>query len=144
MRRAVLTAALLLAGCGGGGAKGGDKAVYQRAGDRICTDYRAAIAKLGQPAKITDLGPYISNAMPILQRTVSRIEKLDPPSDLRDEYATFRDAASQTVVRAQAMRAAAEKADAPEVQRLLKEAAQASARRKDLARAAGLQACASL
>ena len=144
MRGAALAAAaLLLAGCGGGD-KGGDKAAYQRAGDRICASYKTAIAKLGQPQQVSEIGPFITSAMPILRRTVGQIEKLDPPSDLRDQYATFREAARQAVDRAEATQKAAEAADSAEVQRLLGEAARASARRKGLARAAGLQACANL
>lgn len=147
MRRAAggLAALVLLAGCGGdSNGKGGDRATYQRDGDAICRDYRSAIARLGQPLKASELGPYITKAMPVLSRTVARIDKLDPPGDLADEYAAFRDAADQTVGRARALRAAASRADAPEVQRLLKEAAAASQRRKGLAQAADLQECASL
>ena len=145
MRRAGLLALVVLAGCGGGGGgAGGDRATYERDGDAICRDYRTAIARLGQPLKVSELGPYITKAMPVLTRTVARIEKLDPPSDLADEFATFRDAARETMGRARALRAAASKADGPEVQRLLKEAAAASTRRKGLAQAAGLKECASL
>lgn len=145
MRRAAgLLALVVLAGCGGGNGGGGDRATYQRDGDAICRDYRTAIARLGQPLKVSEVGPYITKAMPVLTRTVTRIERLDPPSDLAGAYATFRDAAHETVGRARALRDAAGKADAPEVQRLLKEAAAASQRRQGLAEAAGLKECASL
>lgn len=145
MRPALAVLALAgLAGCGGGGDKGGDPAAYRKAGDAICTDYQAAIAKLGQPAKLTEIGPYIEKALPVLTSTVERIGRLDPPSDLRDEYETFRDAARQTVDRAEALRKAAGEANADEVQRLLDEAAQASRRRVGLARDAGLEACAQI
>lgn len=140
MKRALALTALLLVGCGGGD-KGGDKATYEKDGQAICADYRTAIARLGQPTTVTELGPYIAKAMPVLTRTVRRLERLDPPSDLAGEYAAFRDAARQTVDRARALRDAAAKADGPEVQRLLKEAAQASRRRDALAKAAGLEAC---
>jgi hypothetical protein len=140
VRRAGLVALVVLAGCGGD--DGGDRATYEKDGQAICTDYRTAIARLGQPTTVQQIGPYLAKAMPVLSRTVGRIERLDPPSDLAEEFEAFRDAARQTVGRARALRAAAEQADAPEVQRLLKEAAQASRRRVGLARAAGLEECA--
>jgi GAF domain-containing protein len=143
MRRLLAVGLVTLAGCGGDG-EGGDAGAYRSSGDAICTDYRAAIAKLGAPTKVTEIGPYIEKALPVLTRTVARVEKLDPPSDLRDAFETFRDAAGQTLQRAEALRDAAQAADADEVQRLLAEATAATERRKDLARAAGLDACADL
>lgn len=146
MRRAIAVAALaalLPAGCGGGD-PGGDPDKYAKDGDAICADYRVAIARLGQPTRLSEIGPYISDAMPVLTRTVARIERLDPPGDLRDAYDEFRDAARQTVDRAKALRDAASRADSDEVQRLLKEASAASQKRKALAESAGLKECASL
>jgi hypothetical protein len=140
----LLLSLVVMAGCGGGDEKGGDPAAYRTTGDKICTDYQAAISKLGQPKGLTQIGPYIAKALPVLTRTVDRIEKLDPPGDLRDAYETFRDAARKTVDRAQALRTAAEDADADTVQRLLAEAAEASAKRKELAADAGLEACAEI
>jgi hypothetical protein len=132
----------VLAGCGSD--SGGDKATYVKAGDGICTSYANAIAKLGQPDTLTDIGPYVAKAMPILQRTVARIEKLDPPSDLKGGYEKFRDAAKATVDRANRLRAAAAAGDTVEVKALLAEAAKASSTRVELAKDAGLQACAKL
>jgi len=135
-------ALVVLAGCGGD--EGGDAATYERGGDAICADYRAEIAKLGQPTQVEEVGAYIAQALPVLTRTVERIEKLDPPTKLRDDYETFRDAARQTVDRANALRSAADAANADEVQRLLAEATKASERRRELARSAGLEACAEI
>lgn len=142
MRRAFLGTLVFLAGCAGN--QGGDAAVYERDGNAICTKYEAAIGELGQPTQVQEVGPYIAQALPVLTRTVERIEKLDPPGDLREEFEAFRDAARQTVDRATALRSAAEAADADEVQRLLAEAARAGERRVDLARSAGLDACANI
>lgn len=142
MRRAVLVTLVLLAGCGGD--EGGDPAAYERDGTTICTEYEAAIDKLGQPTQVEEVGPYIAQALPLLTRAVERIEKLEPPGDRSEEYEAFRDAARQTVDRATALRSAAEAADAEGVQALLREATQAGERRADLAREAGLDACADI
>lgn len=144
MKRAGVVALAALAGCGGGEGEGGDPKTYRTTGDAICRDYQAAIGKLGQPAKVTEIGPYIEKALPVLTRTVARIEKLDPPGELGEEFAEFREAARATVGRAEAIRAAAAGSDGDEVQRLLAEAAKASERRRTLAGDAGLEACAEI
>jgi hypothetical protein len=140
-RAAALVCLAFVAGCGD---EGGDKATYVKAGDEICTAYANDIAKLGQPDTLTEIGPYVTKAMPVLQRAVGRLEKLDPPSDLRDAYDKFRDTARATVDRADRLREAAAAGDSVEVESLLAEAAKASAARAGLARDAGLEACAKL
>jgi hypothetical protein len=143
VRRAALgaCAAVLLAGCGSSGPHL-PKDVYVRRADTICRRYQAAIAKLGQPTKISEIGPFIGKALPVLSRTVDQLGKLAPPEGLDSQFADFIAAARATVSRAQALRDAAAKADGASVQRLLKEAAKASARRTSLAHAADLDACA--
>ena len=142
MRRlAALAALVLVAGCG---SSGGNKAVYVKTGDETCNAYANDIAKLGQPETLTQIGPYLAKAMPLLERVAARLEKLDPPSDLADAYKKFRDAARATVDRATRLRAAAQDGDTAEVKALLAEAAKASADRATLAKAAGLEACAKL
>jgi hypothetical protein len=143
VRRAGLVALALLAGCGGGD-KGGDKAAYVRQGDAICARYAKAIAKLGQPTTLGAIGTFITSAMPVLTRTVGEVEKLDPPSELSDEFGKFRDAARAAVDRAQRLRNAAEAGDSTQVKALLAEAAKASKVRVGLAKDAGLQTCAQL
>lgn len=141
-RAAAAAAAMLLAGCGGG--EGGDRGIYERMAAAICTDYASAIARLGQPTRFDDIGRYLDDAMPVLTRAVERIERLEPPRDLAEEFDAFREHARETVERAQALRSAARRADSTEVQRLLTEAAAARRQRAELARAAGLERCASL
>ena len=142
MRRAA--AVLCLAALAGCGDSGGDKATYVKAGNGVCTTYANEIAKLGQPDTLTEIGPYLARAMPVLERAVGKLEKLDPPSDLKDGYEKFRDAASATVQRANDLRRAAAAGDTVEVEALLAEAAKASSARAELAKAAGLRACAKL
>ena len=145
MRRfcAALATAALLAGCGGSG-NGAGKDKYVKAGDAICAGYQAAIAKLGQPSTLGEVGPFITKALPVLQKTVTALGRLKPPDDLSDEYAKFIDAARQAAGRATALRDAALKSDAAEVQRLLREAVAASKARVPLAHAAGLETCAKI
>jgi hypothetical protein len=142
MRRAVAIVALLLAGCGGSSGPHMSKAAYVKRGDAICARYTKAISRLGTPTKITQIGPFIGQALPVLQQTVRQLGRLAPPSDLESEYGKFMDAARGTVSRATALRSAAANADSNEVQRLLHEATAASAQRAALAHAAGLDACA--
>ncbi|MCW2967355.1 MAG: hypothetical protein JWM71_1127, partial [Solirubrobacteraceae bacterium] len=142
VRRAALVGVLVLAGCGSGGGPHLSAAAYKSRGDAICSRYQAAIARLGQPAKITDIGPFIKRALPILQHTVTSLGAIHPPSDRETQFGKFLAAARATVARAKALRDAAAKADAPTVQSLLAAATKASAPRAALAHAAGLDACA--
>jgi len=141
VRRAALLAAVVLAGCGSSGPHL-PRAVYVKRATGICTTYRHEISRLGQPTKISDIGPFIAHALPVLQRTVDRLGRLAPPADLESQFGKFMDAARATVGRAQALRDAASRADAQQVQRLLRQAAAASGQRVRLAQAAGLPACA--
>jgi len=137
----VLVGLAVLAGCGDSGPHL-PKAEYVRRGDAICARYKATISKLGQPRKLDEVGPYIANALPPLERTVRDLGKLAPPSDLESGFGKFMDAVRATLTRAKAIRTAAAKADGLEVERLLKEASRASKDRAALAKAAGLKTCA--
>jgi hypothetical protein len=140
-RAALLVALTALAGCGSSGPHL-SQAAYIRQGNAICSHYETAIHGLSQPAKITDLGRFITQALPILQRTVTRLGRLRPPSERADAFGKFLAAARATVTRAKALRDAAAKADGPAVQSALHQATRASGPRAGLARAAGLAACA--
>ena len=142
MRRASLAiAAAVLAGCGSGGPHL-PKDVYQRRADTICRRYQAEIAKLGQPTKLAEIGPFIQKALPVLDRTVHDLGRLAAPEGLDSQFGKFMDAARATVARARARRDAASNADGAEVQRILREAAKASSQRAALAKAAQLPGCA--
>lgn len=141
-RRAALALVVVLAaGCGSGGSHL-SKADYTRRATAICQGYEGAIAKLGQPTRITDIGPFIAKALPELTKTVEALGKLAPPASLQSQFDKFMAAARATVARAKALRDAAAAADGNEVQRLLKDAATATGTRVALAQAAGLGACA--
>jgi hypothetical protein len=140
-RAGVALVAVLVAGCGSSGPHL-SKAEYTSRATAICQRYQGAIVKLGQPTRITDIGPFIAKALPELTKTVDALGKLAPPESLQSEYEKFMAAARATVARAKALRDAAAAADGSEVQRLLKDAAKATSARVALADAAGLGACA--
>lgn len=144
MRRwaALVVAAAVLAGCGGGSGPHLSEAAYQQRGAAVCGHYDKAIRALGQPTKLTQIGPFITRAMPILSRTVTQLGAIHPPAARADDFGRFLAAARGTVARARSLRAAAAKADGPAVERLLKEAARATGARDRLAQRAGLPACA--
>lgn len=144
MRRAVAlvlaVTAVPAAGCGSSGPHQ-PRAQYERRGDAICSRYTAAIGRLGRPAKLSDLGPYITKAVPLLSRTVGQLERLAPPDGGDDAHERFLEAARATLSRARDLRAAARRADGDAVQRLLGDAAKRSGELARAARATGLDAC---
>lgn len=141
MRRAAVVLTLALAGCGSSGPHL-SKAEYVRRADAICGRYQAAITRLGQPTKISEIGPYIAKALPALSKAVDDLGRLAPPSDLESQFRKFMGAARDTVTRAKALRAAASAADGNQVQRLLNAAAKAGSGRTALAHAAAIDGCA--
>lgn len=138
----VVLAAVVLAACGRSAGPQQPRAQYERRGNAICARYTKAIGELGQPAKLSDLGPYITKAVPLLARTVGELGRLAPPEGGDAANARFLGAARAALARARALRAAAGQADGAEVQRLLGEAARQSGTLARAARATGLDACA--
>jgi hypothetical protein len=133
---------LVLAGCGDGGAPRLSRAEYQRRGNVICTDYSAAIHRLGKAHALTDIAPFIRDALPVLSRAVVRLGRLRPPRALDGAFADFLGAMRATQRRDVALRDAAQKANGEAVQQLLDDAASSGQRTAALARRAGLDACA--
>jgi hypothetical protein len=138
---AALCVAAAATGCGSGGPHL-SKAAYLRRGEAICRDYARQLRALGTPDQLSQIAPYIASALPLLARTVDRLGRLRPPPDYQGSFDAYLKAIRATRQRAFALRDAAARADAAEVQSLLSDAARSSGQTSSLARRAGLSACA--
>jgi hypothetical protein len=139
---AAALAAALLAGCGGDdGPPRLAKAEYERRGTVICSDYRAALKKLGTPTQVSQFGDYIGRALPLLDRAVARLGRLRPPQERDEAFQSYLTGLRATRRRAVDLRSAAGKADAATVERLLEQAADTRGLIDGQARKAGLAAC---
>jgi len=104
VRRALLlSACLALASCGSGGQRLSKKEYAKRA-DAVCARYKREQPTLANPANVTvkqvaDLG---SRTLPLLDRTIAQLRKLEPPKDeqrLADQWLSALDRSRQDAAR---------------------------------------------
>ena len=87
----VLALTVAAAGCGGGGggSKSLTKAEYGSKLNQICKDYNAKVKEIGQPASIEELGTKGGKLLTEFEKAISKAEKLEPPSELKDTADKF-------------------------------------------------------
>lgn len=77
----LVTALLVLAGCGGGG--GGGKRLsrqeFDSKGNAICAKYNEKQKSVARPKSINDLGPALRKLLPLARQQLSELKKLNPP-----------------------------------------------------------------
>ena len=86
---AVLGAAALIAGCGGGGSDSLSADEFREQADAICAEGDEATDALTTPTTADQVLPFLQTGLPISDEQRDRIAELDPPDDLQ---ATFDEA----------------------------------------------------
>ena len=86
---AVLGAAALIAGCGGGGSDSLSADEFREQADAICADGDEATDALTAPTTPEQILPFLQTGLPISDEQRERIAALDPPDELQ---ATFDEA----------------------------------------------------
>lgn len=82
-------AAVVAAGCGGGGSKTLSKADYGTQLNQICTDYNAKQKEIGEPASLADVADKGPKILDEFDKAISKAEKLKAPDEIkatRDEF----------------------------------------------------------
>jgi len=74
-------AIVVLAGCGGGGAKRLSRTEYASRADAICGKYNQQTKALANPANLSDLAKVADKTIPILDSALGDLRKLKPPTD---------------------------------------------------------------
>jgi hypothetical protein len=140
---AVIGAAALIAGCGGGDSDAPSAEEFRQQADAICADANARLGALEEPASAAEILPYLQAGLPIQEDEIARIRELEAPEDLQP---TLDGAADLLQQRQEAIQAAADRIAGgedpaavidevdPEIQRLRDEARAA-------ARELGLTVC---
>jgi hypothetical protein len=146
MRRAALIAfvVFVLAGCGGGG--GGSsrlsRSEFDAKANSICDSYQKKINDVPQPKNATDIPSYIDKVLPIVEEGTSKLDDLEPPTDMQAKVDAWMTIQKAQVDQAKRLKAAAEKGDFKTVTNIANQADASNKRGNDLAREIGATSCA--
>ena len=87
----VALAAVVAAGCGGGGSKTLSKADYGTQLNQICTDYNAKQKEIGTPTSIAEVATKGPKLLDEFDKAIAKADKLKAPDEIkatRDEFFT--------------------------------------------------------
>lgn len=136
----VAGAALVAAGCGGGGRLSREE--YAKRADAICTKYNAKLEALARPTGISALPAYVDQALPLARKGDGELRALKPPKDEEQTAKEWLDQNDSVVGSMERLRDAAKKGDRAGIQTALNEATSANRTANGLARRLGLEVCA--
>jgi hypothetical protein len=74
-------------GCGSDG--GLSKAAYLARADAICTATNARLLALGPPRSVEQFGPFAEEAVPVLERGLTRLRGLEAPDEIAARLGDF-------------------------------------------------------
>ena len=136
-----LLAAVLVAGCGGGGGSRLSRADYAKQADKICSTYNAKLNALPQPKSQAELSAFVGKAVPLVSDASDRLGELKPPQD-EQRIADAWNRANSDIVRAlERLRDAAKAKDNAKMQTALADGNKANSRANTLAKTLGMNAC---
>src|SRR4051794_22246985 len=103
---AILGAAGLIAGCGGGSSDSSSADDFRQQADQICADANTRLEAVPKPATNAQILTSLQAALPIQADELAKIRALDPPDDLQADFDEATDLLQQ---RKDAIQAAADK-----------------------------------
>ena len=141
----VLLAAVLLAGCTGGGGEPEVRLTaddWMRQADRICAEYEGRLDRLAQADDLEGLARMAAEAEPIAEEGLDALRRLEPPEELEERADEWLARNAENVRAIGELRAAAEAGDETRVQELASAAVDNEAAADRLASELGLEDCA--
>ncbi len=85
----VALAAVLAAGCGGGGSKTLSKEEYGTQLNQICADYNAKVKEIGEPNTVSELADKGPQLVDEFDKAIGKAEKLKAPDELKSTSDQF-------------------------------------------------------
>jgi hypothetical protein len=139
----LVTAVLVVAGCGGRGGGRLSKEDYAKQADAICAKYNRKIQALGAPKSLADLPGFAAKALKLTRQGNDELKGLQPPKSEEQtakEWIAHNDLVAKAVAD---LRDAAKKNDRAEIRSALRRGQAANRTANALARDLGLRVCAS-
>ena len=136
-----LLAAVLVAGCGGGGGSRLSRADYAKQADKICSTYNAKLNALPQPKSQAELSAFVGKAVPLVSDASDRLAELKPPQDEQRIADSWNQANSDIVRALERLRDAAKAKNNAKMQTALADGNKANSRANTLAKTLGMNAC---
>ncbi|MDQ3822073.1 MAG: hypothetical protein M3321_02395 [Actinomycetota bacterium] len=137
----VALAALVAAGCGGGGGDRLSRAEFVAQADAICRKYEARLEALGQPQDVSELRSFADRALPIARDGRDELGELNPPEELEEDYDAWLERGDEAIEMVERLRDASEDGDRAEIQRIAQDAQRIDAESNRLARDLGFEQC---
>lgn len=134
------TAALLLAGCGGGD-KPLTKAEFVSQGNKVCADLNAKVAKIPEPTSIDDLPAYADQLDGVYDQLISGLGDLTPPKDLKSDFTKLKDSAKDAQGTVGELKDAAKAKDQQKITQVTDKASAQDKASDALANKLGLKTC---
>jgi hypothetical protein len=103
---AVLGAAALIAGCGGGSSDSSSADDFRQQADQVCADANERLAAVPEPTSNAQILDTLQAGLPIQADELAKLKALDPPDDLQADFDQAVDLLQQ---RQDAIQAAADK-----------------------------------
>jgi hypothetical protein len=137
-----LTAAFVVAGCGGDGG-GGELSTeeFRQEADRICKEFEGKLNDVEPPTSPDDIQRFVNEAVPVIEDGTNQLNSLDPPSEFQDEWDRISEINEENLDTIRAVRDALENEDLEEATRLMEEAGGNEDEADQLARDIGLTEC---
>ncbi|MBJ7331311.1 MAG: hypothetical protein JHC95_15570 [Solirubrobacteraceae bacterium] len=136
----LLTCAVALAACGGGGGLSEDE--YRSEANAACGTFQTAVRDFTQPDDVAAIPAYAERAQGLLKVVVEKLRGLDAPSDLSANHDELTELSDQSVAALGALADAAKAGQQAEIQAALERASAIDDRTNEVARALGVDACA--
>jgi hypothetical protein len=119
-RAAALSLGVLLAACGGGGARL-SKSTFDARADGVCRKYTSKIDAVPGPKNISQVSAYVDLVKPYIERGVDEIAHLRPPAGLQHLYDRWISSQREALKLADRLRSAAERNDVVGVNAVIKQ-----------------------
>jgi hypothetical protein len=134
-----VTAAILVAGCGGDDRLTREEFVSEA--DAICEEFDQRLDDVPEPESADDVERFADEARPVIEDGLAELRALQPPEELEEQWNELMDKNDEALEVLDDLSQAAASADEARLQEISEEASRQDAETDRIARAIGLENC---